>query len=206
MSEIFIQVELLRSFVLFLMLGSVAGVIVGALLLWRPEWLVRVNKHANFWVSTRKMGRKLEQQINIDRWFYRYGRVSGFALLSGAVYIIYGLMTHFGRADLLASLTKLHLVQPVLLEPLLDIFVLIVLTGVLLALFVSLFLMFRPSILREMELDANRSVSLRQVLKPMEIQRSELDVLVLQHAKKSGLILLCGSLYTLVILAFWLSR
>ena len=206
MSSLFTPAELLRSLAIFLILGSVAGVVAGALLLWRPEWLARLSRQANRWVSTRQMGRNLGQPINIDRWFYRYGRLSGGLLLAGAIYIIYMLMAHFKRAELLANLAKMHLLQPLLLEPLLDTLVLLLLAGALLALLVSLFLIFRPSLLREMELGVNQPVSLRESLKPMEIQRDNLDRLVFRHVQKAGLLLLCGSLYTLVMLAYWLSR
>lgn len=196
---------LLRSLVLFLLLGSVAGLLAGALMLWRPEWLARISKHANRWVSTRQMGRTLERSVNIDHWFYRYGHVSGAVLLAGAIYILYIFTLHFARADLLTIFARIHLVQPVLLGPLLDTLVLVFLAGALLALLVGLFLIFRPSLLRDLEFGANQRVSLRQSLKPMEVQR-DLDQLVFRHVRMVGVLLLCGSLYTLVALAFWLAR
>lgn len=206
MSTLFTDAELLRSLVLFLMLGSVAGLLMGAMLLWRPEWLARLSKHANSWVSTRQMARPLEQSINLDNWFYRYGSMSGAALMLGAVYIMYMFAAHFARADLLANLAKMRLVQPVLLEPLLDTLVLIFLAGAVLALLVSLFLIFRPSMLRDLELGANQNISLRSSLKPVEIQRDDMDRLVFSNARVAGVLLLGGSLYTLVALAFWLGR
>jgi len=204
MSGLLTQSELLRSLVIFLMLGSVAGMLAGALLLWRPEWLARVSKQANRWISTRQMGRSLEQSVNIDHWFYRYGRLSGAILLAGAVYLVYMLLSKLNRAALLADLAKRHLLQPMLLEPLLDTLVLVFLAGALLAMLVSLFLIFRPSMLRDVELGANQSVSLRQSLKSMEIQHGDLEGLVFRHVQKAGVLLLGGSLYTLVLLAYWL--
>jgi len=196
---------LLRSLVLFLLLGSVAGLLAGALMLWRPEWLARVSKYANRWVSTRQMGRALERSVNIDHWFYRYGHLSGAVLLAGAIYIIYIFTLHFARADLLLILARMHLVQPVLLGPLLDTLVLVFLAGALLALLVGLFLIFRPSLLRDLEFGANQRISMRQSLKPMEMQH-DLDQLVFRNVRLVGMLLLCGSLYTLVALAFWLAR
>jgi hypothetical protein len=206
MNMIFTDAVLLRSLVLFLMLGSAVGLLAGALLLWRPQWLARVSKLANSWVSTRQIARPLDQPINIDHWLYRYGRWSGLALLVGALYIIYMFTAHAGRADLLASLARVHLVRFELLEPVLDALVLIFLAGASLALLVSPFLLFRPSMLRELELGANQTVSLRQSLKPMEIQHADLDQLVSRNMRLAGVLLLGGSLYTLVALAFWLGR
>ena len=199
------EAVLLRSLVLFLLLGSVAGLLAGALMLWRPERLARVSKVANRWVSTRQMGRTLERSVNIDHWFYRYGHLSGAVLLAGAIYIIYIFTLHFARADLLAIFARMHLVQPLLLGPLLDTLVLVFLAGALLALLVGLFLIFRPSLLRDLEFGANQRISMRQSLKSVEVQR-DLDQLVFRHVRLVGVLLLCGSLYTLVALAFWLAR
>lgn len=206
MSMIFTDAVLLRSLVLFLLLGSVAGLLAGALMLWRPEWLARANQFANRWVSTRQIGRPLDQSIKVDHWLYHYGRWGGAVLLAGAIYINYMFTAHISRTELLAGLSKAQLIQPVLLEPLLDALVLIFLAGAALAMLISPFLLFRPSMLRDLELGANQSVSLRQSLKPMEIQHADLDQLVSRNTKLAGVLLLCGSLYTLVALAFWLGR
>lgn len=206
MSTIFTEALLLRSLALFLMLGSVAGLLAGAMMIWRPEWLTRLSMHANSWVSTRQLARPLDQSVNLDNWFYRNSRWSGGALLAGAIYIIYMFTAHAGRADLLPSLAKMHLVSPAFVEPLLDTLVLVFLAGALLALLVGLFLIFRPSMLRDLELSANRRISVRKSLKPLEMQHANLDQLVLKNIQLAGVLLLCGSLYTLVALAFWLGR
>lgn len=206
MSTLFTDAVLMRSMILFLILGSVVGLLAGALMLWRPEWLARVSKSANRWVSTRQVSRPLDRSINIDNWFYRNSHWGGAVLLAGAVYIIYMFTAQLSRADLLANLARMHLVQPVLLEILLDTLVLVFLAGALLALLVSLFLIFRPSMLRDLEIGANQRISVRQTLKPMEMQHVELDQLVFRHIQVVGVLLLCGSLYTLVVLASWLGR
>jgi len=57
-----------------------------------------------------------------------------------------------------------------------------------------------------MELDANKRFSLRSALKPMEMQHQKLDQLVFRHVLVTGILVLCGSLYTLVLLGLWLSK
>lgn len=206
MSVLFTDAVLLRSLLLFLLLGSIAGLLAGMALLLRPEWLQSISKFSNRWVSTRQMGRSLEQKVNIDHWLYRYGYISGAVLLAGAVYILYMLTTHIVRADILLGLGRMHLVQHALLEPVLDTLVLVFIAGAVLALVVSLFLIFRPSMLRDLELGANQSVSLRQSLKPVEVQRGNVDQLVFRNVRLVGAVLICGSLYTFVVLVFWLFR
>jgi len=206
MSALFTDAVLIRSLLLFLLLGSVAGLLAGVALLLRPEWLQRISNQSNRWVSTRQMGHSMEKQINVDHWFYRYGHLSGTLLLAGAVYIIYKLTSQISRDEMLVSLAKLKMVPPIWVSPLLDTFILVFLAGAVAAAIVSVFLIFRPSMLREMELGANQSVSMRQSLKPMEVQRGNVDQLVFEHVRLVGVLLLGGSLYALVVLLNWVMR
>ena len=206
MSALFTDAVLIRSLLLFLLLGSVAGLLAGVALLLHPEWLQRLSKQSNRWVSTRQMGRSLEKEINVDHWFYRYGHLSGFLLLAGAVYIVYKLTSQISRGDMLISITKLKLVPPVWVSPLLDTLVLVFLAGAVAAAIVSVFLILRPSMLREMELGVNQSVSMRESLKPLEVQRGNVDQMVFKHVRLVGLLLLGSSLYALAGLLNWLAR
>ena len=78
---------LLRSAVLFLMLGSLAGLIVGGLLIQSPFRLRKIGDILNRWVSTRHLDQTLDRSIDIDPWFYRHHRVcSGLILLASDIY------------------------------------------------------------------------------------------------------------------------
>lgn len=206
MNALFTDAVLVRSLLLFLLLGSVAGLLAGVALLLRPEWLQRLSKQGNRWVSTRQMGRSMGEEIDVDHWFYRYGHLSGFLLLAGAVYIIYKLTSQISRSDMLVSIAKLKVVPTVWVSPMLDALVLVFLAGAVVAAIISLFLILRPSMLRDMELGANQSVSMRQSLKPMEVQRGNVDQLVFEHVRLVGVLLLGGSLYALVVLLNWIMR
>ncbi|MDO8413908.1 MAG: hypothetical protein Q7S51_09000 [Gallionellaceae bacterium] len=194
----------LRSLVLFLMVGSVTGLFVGAALILRQDWLTRVSKFTNRWVSTRRMTRPLEQPMNLDFWFYRYRRVSGSLMLVGAVFILYFFIARFDKHSVLSSLSKNALIPPALMSGVIDALVLISLIGAVLVFIVSLFLLFRPSLLRGLEHGSNRSSSLRRALKPLEIPRTGVDEYVYRNMQWVGVLVLLGSLYTLVGLASWL--
>lgn len=197
---------LVQSLISFLLLGSVAGFAAGLALLLRPEWLIKASTFSNRWVSTRQMGRSLEQPINVDRWFYRYSRISGVLLMAGAVYIIFSLTVRIARTDLIAALIRVRWLQAAWVEPAVDTLVLLLIAGSMLALIVGLFLMFRPSLLRDLEQGANQRVSLRQTLKPVEIQRGNVDQLVFSNVRWAGVALLGGSLYAFVVLLSWWMR
>lgn len=196
---------LLRSAVLFLMAGSLAGLVVGALLLWRPHRLRAVSAVLNRWISTRHLDQSLERSVSLDPWFYRYRRTSGVLTLLGACYILYFFTVRLDKADAINVLSLYFKLPAALVGALLDAVVLIALSGALFAGIISLFLLLRPSMLRDFEQGANQWVSLRRALKPAEIPRQGVDEYVLQHGRRSGILLVLGSLYSLVVLTFWLS-
>lgn len=200
MSVLFTDAVLTRSLLLFLILGSVAGLIAGATLLLHPGWMLSVSKLANRWVSTRQFVRPLTLSIGLDSWFYRYNRLNGALLMAGSIYIIYFFTVVFDKAGALKNIFKAAVVPPALMAGLVDALVLCCLTGAVFAAIVSLFLMLRPSLLREFEQGANQKISLRLALKPLEIQRDSVDPYVFKNVRWAGILILAGSLYTLVVL------
>ena len=198
MNVLFSDAVLMRSLILFLIFGSVAGLLAGAALLLRPGWLLGVGKITNRWISTRQMTRLLVQSFCLDGWLYRYNRCSGAALLIGSVYILYFFTAVF---DKLASINIVFMfasISPAAMSGLIDALVLTCITGAVFVAIVSLFLLFRPSMLREFEQQANQKISVRQGLKPLEIQRDGLDQYVFRNARPVGVIILLCSIYILV--------
>jgi hypothetical protein len=197
---------LLRSAVLFLIVGSLAGLIVGALLLLNPHRLRVISKILNRWVSTRHLNQALDRTVEFDRWFYRYRRASGGLILLASGYILYSFTIGLNRASVIIGLARRFNMPTALVGGLLDALVLSALLGALFAAFVSLFLLLRPSLLRDFEQVANRWVSLRRGLKPVEIPREGVDEYVYKYGREAGVLLILGSLYTLAFLTFWLGH
>ena len=206
MGALFSDAILTRSLILFLLLGSVAGLFAAVALLLRPELLLRVSKLANRWVSTRQLSRPLLRFFSLDSWFYRYNRLSGAVLMAGSIYMVYFFTAVFDKTAALNNVFKTAMVPPALMTGLVDALVLASLMGAVFAMLISLFLILRPSMLREFELHANRSISLRKSLKPLEITREGVDQYVFQNMRLTGVLILLGSLYTLVVLVGSLKR
>ncbi|MDO8988731.1 MAG: hypothetical protein Q7U91_03775 [Sideroxyarcus sp.] len=197
---------LLRSAILFLLVGSLAGLVVGALLISSPQRLRSAGNILNRWVSTRQLNKSLDRNVVLDSWLYRYRRASAWLILLGSGYILYAFTIDLDRAVAVIELSKRFTLPTDLVGALLDALVLIALLGALLAVFVGLFLLLRPSLLWNFEQGANRWLSLRQALKPLEIQRGGADEFIFKYARRAGIALMVGSLYTLVLLSFWLVR
>ncbi|OIR11676.1 hypothetical protein GALL_65320 [mine drainage metagenome] len=197
---------LLRSFVLFLMLGSLAGLVVGALLLHGPDRLRTVGNILNRWISTRHINQALDRTFEVEPWFYRHRRISGWLILLSSGYILYAFTFGLDRNIAVIGLSGRFGLPSGVVGGLLDAMVLSALLGALLAVFVSLFLLLRPSMLRDFEQGANRWVSLRRGLKPLEMEREGLDEYVYKYARQVGILLVLGSLYTLALLALWIGH
>ncbi len=195
---------LLHALLLFLMVGSIAGLLAGVALILHPSWLLHANRHANRWVATRQIDRMLEQAIKVDRWFYRHHRISGISLLAGAIFLIYFFTARFDRLGTLAGLSRIFLLTPTITAVLLDAVVLSILLGAAFTSIISLFLMSRPSMLRGFEQGANQWLSLRRGLKPLEMVRPGMDDYVFRNVQLVGALLLIGSLYTLAGVTVWL--
>lgn len=202
-----IQTWLLQAFILFLLVGALVGVAVGALLLLRPQSVRQLSQKANRWISTRHLDQSLEQTVNLDPWFHRYRRTTSALTLLGSVYILYFFSASMNRADTISGLAGYYKTLPLpLLGALLDALVLSALLGSLFSAVISLFLLVRPSLLRDFERAANRWVSLRRALKPAEVQRTGLDEYVYRHGRGAGILLMLGSLYVLVLLTTWIGH
>lgn len=187
-----IETLLLSALPIFLVTGSVAGLIVGAVLILRPHWLLRAGPIANRWISTGSLDKTLNISINADSWFYRYRRASGLATLAGAIYVLYFFSGQIDKTSAGSGYIGV----------LLDSMVLIALLGAALALFVSLIVLFRPSLLRKFESAANEWISLRAALKPLELLHNNVDEFTFRHTQQMGVILVLCSIYTLVVFTF----
>jgi hypothetical protein len=198
-----IEAVLLSAFVNFLVLGSVAGLILSALLIFQPQWLARTNPANNRWVSTRHIDKMLESPIDIDSWFYRYRRVTGFVTLAGAIYLLYFFGVQIDKGRAISGLAQGFQMTSADIGWLFNPMELIVLLGAVFALLVSLLMLFRPGRFRLFEHGANKWVSLRRTMKPLEILHNDVDEFTFRHTPLTGVMLLVGSIYTLVMLTFW---
>jgi len=197
---------LVRSLMLFLLAGSVVGVFAGISMLLRPEWLKKSGMIANRWISTRQAARPLVRSFNIDSFIYRYNQPFGVLLMIGSVFVIYYFSNVFNAKSAMNGVFGKAGISPVLMMGMIDGFVLIAIVGAVFAMLASLFLMFRPGMLRDFEKRANQQVSMRRSLKPMEVLHEGLDHYVFKHRQLIGLSLLLGSLYTFVILYIWIKK
>ena len=186
----------------FMALASVAGLVAGAVLILRPEWLAQVGKYVNRWMSTRKLDRSLERWVSVDKWFYQHRVVSGSLILAGALWVLAYFLISFDNHNLAAALAGGTRYPPQIAEGLLSAFVVVCLGGAIFAVAIAFMLLMRPGTLHDFDQGTNQWFSLRKTLKPVEIPRAGVDEYVFGNARLAGALLLVSSLYILGGLLF----
>jgi hypothetical protein len=188
-----VYIFLWRALAIFLLIGALLGVVLALLLIFKPQFLGRLNRVANRWVSTRHINRWLDRSVRIEHWFYQHHRAAGVVIVLGASYILIYFGILFDKAYTLQRWSGK--IPAKLLDGLLDAMVLGLLVGGAAALIVGLFLWLRPSLLRGMEEVANQWVSSRRLTKMLDVPHGQVDLFIARHAQRAGWLLLLGSIY-----------
>lgn len=187
-----------RTLLIFLLLGGLLGIAVSLLLIFKPHLLPPVNKIANQWVSTSKVGHWFDQSISMEQWFYRHHRLFGIflSLAGGYILIYFGLLLN--KATVLQGMAQQT--SQSLASGALDAFQIAAMLGSILSLMVGLLLWLRPHVLRGIDHAANRWISSSNAANIMDQPHSQIERFVTRHARPVGSLLLLGNLYILFVL------
>jgi hypothetical protein len=181
-----------------LVLGLALAIVVGGLLLARPEALFALNARLSRWVDTRAAFSMLDQPHNLERFFYRHHRLLGLMIVAGASYVLWRWAFHYDRADLPALLGRrwaasgLDWIPPAIET------VLVALHGVILV--VGLLVFFRPSLLKGLERTANYWQPGPATAR-LDTVVGNLDAAFEGHPRVSGLLLTVSAFWCLLALA-----
>lgn len=186
--------------VLYILLlgGAALGAVVGILLLVDSERVMRWNYVLNRWYSTRQAMRALERPIDVKRPFYRWHRVLGAVVFAASLFTLDVLVFGFHTSALVRALRGAG--DPALLSLVLDAARLFLIAGNLAALIAAAVLVFRPSLLKGLEVWGDRQYSGRTATKPLDIMRYQPDDFVRSRPRLVGGLLVLGSAYVLITL------
>lgn len=181
-----------------LMLGLALALLVGLLLLARPQWLFALNASLSRWVDTRALFGVLDRPRHIERFFYRHHRSVGILIVLGAAYVLWRWAFAYDRSDLQAVLGRRWLDRgldwlPAALEV-----ALVALHGAILV--IGLVIMFRPSLLKGLERAANHWQPGLETER-LDAVVGNLDGAFEGHPRASGLLLAIASTWCLMALA-----
>jgi len=193
-----------QTIVIFLALGAVFALAAGLLLVFRSQAAFRISERMDRWVSTRAAIRALEEHRNVSRPLYRMHRLVGALICAGALYSLIVLGMPSGKSAIVTSLIGVgpERFSAWLSESLRY----VLLAGNSGALLFGLVFIVRPSALKSLEAWADRRISERKAIKPLEKMRMSADQFLRRHPRAVGVLVILGSLYVLVNLGYALLR
>jgi hypothetical protein len=193
-----------QSIFIFALVGAAFALAAGLLLAFASETAFRISARMNRWVSTRAAIRPLEEYRTISRPLYRMHRLVGALICAGALYSLIVLGMPSGESAITKSLSGIG--PPRFSAWLSESLRYVLLAGNFGALLFGLVFVVRPSALKSLEAWADRRISERKAIEPLEKMRMSADQLVRRHPRPVGVLVILGSLYVLVNLGYTLLR
>jgi len=193
-----------QSIFVFLMVGAAFALVVGLMLLFDSKRAFRIGERLDRWVSTRAVIKPLEEHRSISRPLYRMHRLLGSLICAGALYSLIVLGLPSGEAAMMKSFKGLG---PTLLSAWIsESLRYVLLVGNFGALLFGLVFVVRPSALKSLEAWADRRISERKAVMPLEKMRMSADQFLRRHPQTVGALVVLGSLYVLLNLGYALLR
>lgn len=186
-----------QSIVKFLWIGSFAGILVGAWLLFRPQQIVHLNQYLSRWVGSDKLGMVLDRPRWIDRFFYRHHRLLGAGVFVGATAVLYIFLFHYKLRTISGFIPRGY-------WWLSDAVMSMIIIGSVIAALVGLIVLIRPSLLRDLEKSTNRWISTEQLHARFNVMNLSIEKSLLRHHRVAGASILVGSLYISIALGYFL--
>lgn len=189
---------LLETFLIFVGLGCALSLVVGLWMLFKPSDILRLNRYLSRWFATDKLANMLDSPHKIERALYRNHRVVGILVLGGSTYILYTLLVILNKkefANLLGGIWNAY-VAAWLVEAL----VISLVAGSVLAMVVGVFMLIRPSLLKDFEARVNSWYATDKSLQAFDTMHTQPDELVAHHTRIVGVLIVAGSVYAIVSL------
>jgi hypothetical protein len=194
-----IREVLLRSSLILLCAGSIAGVLIGAWLLLKPERIVFWNQYFSRWISANKIQEQLDRPRWTERFFYRHHRLVGGVLFLGTIFVLYVFLSGSNMRRIYAAITPGN-------WWLMNALMAALFVGSALAALAGIIVLAKPSLLREIEKSANRWISTEGMVKLFDGMRNSFDRQILRHRKIAGVFMIIGGLYILIVVGPFLWR
>lgn len=184
----------------FLMVGGVAGVILGIGLCIRSDLVMRAGEKLNRWVSFRRVLRPAE--IPRDTWevVQRNRRILAVLVMLGAAYTIYGLRL----IDLPASAVRIASRLGISLQGaawLVESSVAFLIVGNVFAILVSVMLGFAPELLAKLDSRSSRWISTRNALRTASEINCTFDHWVENWPRATGITIAMFSIVEIIAVA-----
>lgn len=202
--EVLVSITI-ESILYFLVFFSLIALIIGLMLLFVPHRVAEFRSISDRWLTLRKPLKSLEVPRESDPFLYRNHKWVGAIAIILPLITIYLLLYSTAEQLPLTWVTNEELY--LFWQWLFDSAVIFLWISNIFALSVGIVLFFRPSLLKRFEKTANLWFSTRRSMLRLQQRHNHLDELLLNRARWTGIFLVLGSLYILVlILTFMLQH
>jgi hypothetical protein len=172
---------------------SVPVSLCGFVFLIYPDLLLRHSQKLNRWISTAWFFNALDRPRHIERQVYHYHRIFGLIIVFGAAYSLYVFLFD-------TDIQRIIRVLPVLgntgfSEWFYEIIYYLLICANIAALIAGLIIFIRPSLLKKIEVIANRWVADDELTRPLDQTVSIPEHILPGNIRLFGLIVLIGGLY-----------
>ena len=193
LSEILFDASLL-----FIISGTLIGLILGLGLIFAPTLTLKFNEKINTRISLREKTKVIETPIKSEVFFYKHSKISGAILVIGSLFVLYTLAT-FNAYTLIPHLPKS--ISPPAWEWIIQsaqIFFFITCSFILIF---GLIVLIRPSLVKNFEQVANHWISTRKGFSKMSTDIDITNKLVNTYPRAFGGFL---TIFALIVLFFLL--
>ncbi len=188
------------ALLVFLIVGGVAGVILGVGLCVRSDLVLRAGEKVNRWVSFRQVLKPAEMQRDSWALVQRNRRVLAFAVVLGAAYTIYGLRLIDPVAASVRVAERLH-ISVNGAAWLVDSSIWFLIMGNLFAIVISLLLGFAPEMLAKLDARSSRWISTRNAFRTASEINCTFDHWVEHWPRATGATIALFSLVEIITVA-----
>jgi hypothetical protein len=194
-----IQDAALPTLLTFLLVGALAGLVVGVWLTAWPMQFFQLTSGLNRWTSARRALKIWETPLHWERFFYRHHRAFGLMILLATGWTLYYFIRLYSPEQVLRFWRRASGISPAW-APLLAGTVWIIRIASVLAMLIGLVVLIRPSLLKHFEAKSNTWVSTRKMMRPLEQSYPVADSFANRHPRIAGLIIIAVSCYALISL------
>jgi hypothetical protein len=195
---------ILQAAYIVILLGSVAGLAFGAMLIVDSARVFRINERMGRWFSTHAWLSSLEAPRKLELPTYGRQRIIGIALVACALYALYVMVYSYNSSALVNAFRGP--IPPVILQVIFEVIQLFLVVLNIFVLAVGVVLMIRPKLVRAMESWADRQYSTEQYAKSLDDMHYYPDQFVRSHPRLVGWLLVVGCAYILVNLGLLYAR
>ena len=183
---------------LFGWLWLLVSLLVGLVLVFKPELIGRLNNVTNTSFSFRRATRVLDTPNYIERWIYRHHRLTGILMLATSAYVSFSMLSVLNVNRWLTFF--LNDQNNVIVEIALQTAWLFILMISVFAMITSVILFVRPSVLKGFEGWCNQWITTRQMTRSLGEYDNRVDLMVEKYPRTTGALIIIASVYAITIL------